>query len=264
MKTIYFGLLREYEISCKAFLPESNDVKRVIVGVHGFAGDKESSMLEKLAELCVPDGAALICFDFPAHGKSSACEEKLTVANCEADLLFVAEYVREKYPAAPKSIFATSFGGYITLLSAGKLEDFSFVLRAPAVSMPRLLLKTVLKIDLQTFREKKTVTCGFERPIELPFSFYEELQTREDLLGENRPGCALDRDFEFCSKPFAQSILIIHGDADDVVPLSHIKRFAGLHPEIKIVLMEGADHRFKKEGQIELAAEYAKDFWRKE
>ena len=47
MKIEYFSLKNKYEIKYKLFLPE-DAVKNVIIGVHGFAGDKESSMLEKL------------------------------------------------------------------------------------------------------------------------------------------------------------------------------------------------------------------------
>ncbi|MBQ7415996.1 MAG: hypothetical protein IJW14_03040 [Oscillospiraceae bacterium] len=65
-------------------------------------------MLEKLALAC-DNGVALLCFYFPAHGASPVAEDKLTVENCKEDLLAVAQYVRERYPDAEKSIFATSF-----------------------------------------------------------------------------------------------------------------------------------------------------------
>lgn len=88
----------------------------IVLGVHGFAGDKECSMLFELAKGIDAFGGALVCIDFPAHGESSVDESKLTVENCINDLLWIAKWVNNNYPSAEKYIFATSFGGYISLL----------------------------------------------------------------------------------------------------------------------------------------------------
>ena len=149
----YFSIERKYPIKCKAFLPSSGKVETVILGVHGFAGDKESSMLSELAKSIDQMDGALICFDFPAHGDSDGREDKLTVENCVHDLLTVAEWIEDAYPIAEKFIFATSFGGYISLLSLRTLTNYKVILRAPAVTMPKVLLESVLKISAEQFEE---------------------------------------------------------------------------------------------------------------
>lgn len=235
MKIRQFLIQREYEIACKLFLPETAQVRHVILGVHGFAGDKESSMLELLAHECGQHGAALICFDFPAHGASPVDEAMLTIENCKKDLLTVAAYVTQQYPHADKSLFATSFGGYISLLCYENLPDFRFVLRAPAITMPQLLLENVLKLDAETFRRQGAVVCGFERLIRLPYAFYEELLCQEDLR----------------AKAYTAPMLIHHGDRDDVVPPAVIAEFAQNHSLVQLLWMPGADHRFKNPGEME-------------
>ncbi|MBE6587466.1 MAG: alpha/beta fold hydrolase [Ruminococcaceae bacterium] len=230
-----FIITGDYGIVCREFLPDDERVTGVILGVHGFAGDKESSVLRLLAEELSKSGTALVCFDFPAHGESPAAEEGLTVKNCKKDLLAAAEYIRERYPNAKKSIFATSFGGYVSLLCRRELSDFAFVLRAPAVTMPTVLLDTVLKISAEDFRSAGYVDCGFERKISLPYGFFEELCCQEDLLLED----------------FHLPMLIIHGDRDGVVPLFHILEFSARHPEARLEVIEGADHRFKNPGETE-------------
>ena len=47
----YFSIQRAYEIKCKIFLPEDQNVKSLIVGVHGFAGDKISFLQALVAIL---------------------------------------------------------------------------------------------------------------------------------------------------------------------------------------------------------------------
>lgn len=233
MKTIRFSLHREHEIKCKLFLPQ--EVRHIILGVHGFAGDKESSMLNALAVACADDAAAVLCFDFPAHGESPVQERFLTVENCKKDLLTVAAYVQRTYPDAKKSIFATSFGGYITLLCAQDLTEFQMLLRAPAVTMPEILLKNVLNISAEAFAQQGFVSCGFERPLNLPYGFYEDLLCQEDLL----------------RKEYRQPLYIFHGDRDDIVPLSTIEAFAKMHKNINLTIIKGADHRFKNAGETE-------------
>lgn len=232
MKILDFSIERQYEIKCRLFTPDDGKVTRIILGVHGFAGDKDSSMLNKLALAGTERGAALICFDFPAHGASPVNEDCLTVENCKDDLQTVAAYISAQYPDAEKSIFATSFGGYITLLSAGHLADFSLVLRAPAVTMPKILLENVLKISAEDFRTAGVVTCGFERPIRLPYAFYEE------LLAQKIPDI---------SRP----MLIIHGDRDEIVPLEDVEAFVAAQNCAALHIIPGADHRFKHKGELD-------------
>ena len=231
---VRFAIFHTYEVKCKLFLPGNGVIKRIILGVHGFAGDKESSMLSRLAESATLEETALVCFDFPAHGESAHTEDLLTIANCVQDLLCVAEWTRDQYPDAERYIFATSFGGYISLLCTNELSDFSFVLRAPAVTMPKCLLNSVLKVTREEFERGGVLQCGFERKINLPFAFYEEMLQYDPI-----------------KKDYQQQMLIIHGDSDDVVPYSDVVLFCQRHPQMKFITIKGADHRFKKPGEVE-------------
>lgn len=234
MITKTFDIKREYRIKCKAYAPSEGDVKRVILGVHGFAGDKESSMLLELAKGIEPNGGALICFDFPAHGDSEADEKHLTVENCIGDLLAVSDWISKNYPTANKFVFATSFGGYISLLASEKLKDYRMILRAPAVTMPKVLLESVLKITPEQFKEQRLVECGFERKIRLPYTFYENLVRYNPF------------DMEYKNE-----MLIIHGDKDDIVPIGDVEAFKETHDKVNLLVMKNADHRFKNSGEMD-------------
>ena len=96
MRITYFSIQRAYEIKCKLFIPETQEINNIIVGVHGFAGDKESSVLDQLASACSENGTALISFDFPSHGESPVQEDMLTVENCKNDFLDVFNFNSDK------------------------------------------------------------------------------------------------------------------------------------------------------------------------
>lgn len=243
MKTAYFELFDSYPVSCKAFEPENGEINRVIIGVHGFAGDKESSALEAVAEEMVKYGTALVCFDFPSHGESAVEGDRLSVENCISNLLSVDRYVTEKYGCNEKIVFATSFGGYISVLASEKLGNCRFILRAPAVTMGRIFISVILGMTEEEFREKGSVICGFERKIEVPFAFYEDLKQNDAMKAD-----------------ISQQTLVIHGTQDDVVPFEDVRQFSSSRKNVRLEAIEGADHRFKKSGELERVVELAKEF----
>lgn len=231
MKIEEFNIeLEEYSIPCKLYTPEGN-IKRIVLGVHGFAGDKESSVLAALAERLSKKDAALICFDFPGHGKSSAPYSCLRVENCIRSLLEVVKYVKNHFPESEYGIFATSFGGYITLVCSEKLKDFRIVLRAPAITMANSFVSKIIPVSKEQFIRDGGAVCGFERKIFVSTMFYEDLLKYQIRIP-------------------TEQILIIHGTEDDIIPYSAVEELANIHKNIKLISIEDADHRFKKDGQL--------------
>ena len=153
--------------------------------------------------------------------------------NCIKDLLAVAGWIGDTYPPADKYLFATSFGGYIALLASDGLAGYRMILRAPAVTMPQVLLRSVLKITPEEFERRKCVPCGFERKMQLPYSFYRDLLRYDP----------------FC-KEYDRDILVIQGNRDDVVPPEDVRAFVQNREHVRLFLLENADHRFKNEGEI--------------
>lgn len=154
----YFTIQQtEYDVFCKLYLPTEIEPLSVVVGVHGFGGSKKSAANDALAERLTEQGSALLCFDFPAHGQSNAADEMLRVDNCIRDLLAVCDWAGSQFPDAPLSIFATSFGGYITLLALDKIKQLPehLVLRTPAVRMTKLFKDRYLKEKFYGIRRKR-------------------------------------------------------------------------------------------------------------
>ena len=242
MKIKYCELSGIYDIPIKRFEPE-DDVTGFIVAAHGFAGDKESSAIALLAKQMTARGHAVIAFDFPAHGTSKA-DGYFCAANCRLDLENVYKYACGLYPEAKKkAVFATSFGGYITLLSLDTLPaDVRIVLRAPAVDM-RATFEMQVPDGIEAFRKKGSVVMGYERRLNVPYSFYTEL-------------CEND----ISHTDLQREMLIIHGDRDaDVLP-EYISRFCEANPRARLEIIKGADHRFKGDGELEKVVELAERY----
>lgn len=233
---MYFTLEGErYPIPCKLYSgADPADVKHVILGVHGFCGDMESSALTMLATAMAPHGGAVLCFDFPAHGSSPVEGDAFTLENCKSDLLTVAAHIRRTYPRSDYGLFATSFGGYMALLCADALPDFRMALRAPAVPFGEVLLQNVLRISREEFSGAGRVACGFERKMDVSFGAYR-------AFAEN--------DLRF--RVYRRPLLVFHGTKDDVVPYEQIEAFCDRQPDARLVTVPGGDHRFKRPGDME-------------
>lgn len=235
MDTVYFDIMGKYPIKCKMFSPDSGEVSSVVLCVHGFAGDKESSMIFQLGQAFTQFNGVVVSFDFPAHGESLQDEAYLTTDNCRFDLCAVANWINAQYPEANKFIFATSFGGFISLLEAESFENYKYILRAPAVTMPKVLLENVLHLSSEEFCRLGSIKCGFERPIQLPYSFYTDISK-----------------YSFDNCTFYQPMLVIHGDKDNVVPYTDIVEFCRTHSNTTLVTICGVDHRFKHPCEFEM------------
>ncbi len=254
MKIHYFTLATDrYPIACKMYMPDHDKTHHIVLGVHGFAGDKESSALYALAKELTKRHGQLVCFDWPGHGQSPVDGQSLTVDNCMEDLKYMLAYCRKQFPNHQKYVFATSFGGYITLLCKDALMqadtmEFQTVLRAPAVTMPQLFLSLVGLKNARQYQSLGSVQCGFpgQRELWVPYLFYEQLQ-QHDV-------CKLDYT--------KQSFLVIHGKKDVTVPYEDVRKFCHERGSMKLHSISGADHRFKKEGQIQEVVQTALHDWK--
>lgn len=230
-----------YDIPLKIY--DTDNAVGYVIAVHGFGGDKESSAIESLAKRMTARSYAVIAFDFPAHGTSKA-DDYFCLSNSRFDLETVLRYAEGRYPdAGRKAIFATSFGGYVTLLSLDKLPaDMRIVLRAPAVDM-KASFEKMLPVTHDEYKKAGFVEMGFERKFNVPYSFYTEL-------------CEND----ISQTDMQRDILIIHGSQDNIVQPEYIQRFCKANPKAKLEVIEGADYRFKKKGELDMAVSMAEKY----
>lgn len=234
-----------YKISCKLWLPKS-EMKEIVVACHGFAGDKESSAISLVASNLLEKNIGTIAFDLPGHGASEIDGDWLMIDHCLDDFEQIIEYIKNKYPRIKINIFATSFGAYLALLLIKKrnIDYQNIILRCPAIRMDKILLDEIIQENTELFQKQGYVIVGYERELKVNYSFYQELVSNQIM------------DFDFSVNP---NILIIHGDADGTAPIedsiAFCKRF-----NIPIKVIKGADHRFKKPGELEQVVECTMNF----
>lgn len=245
MQETRIGIENEYGLSIPVIWNVSKAHKAIVLCLHGFAGDKESSVIAALMQRLDEKDIGIVTFDWPAHGESKAPDSNLTVENCLADLDMVYKFIVEKEHKLI-SCFATSFGGYLaTLYRNEHLEAFSkIVLRSPALNMGKIFRGFLTENEFNDLMRGGKTIQGFERKMYLGKEFYDSLLAHDAFSPD---------------PPYPEKVLILQGDKDDVVNPEDTIEYARRN-RIRIEIFEGTDHLYKRPGEKEKIVEVAEGF----
>ena len=236
----------QFDIPCCVTCCEGVPVRQVVLGVHGIGGSKRDAIQQAIAEEMAMFCDATILFDLPAHGEN--LDDRLTLRGCRETLLTVARYAKERFPGVEElCIFATGFGAYVTLCAMEELMELPgqlrLVVQTPSVRMHNTLLSMTRKSP-QTLRAMgSTVLPVPSRPITVTYDFYEELQEHIVMAPQPIP------------------MLILHGEADDYIPMEDIRNFRRVNENAKLVYIPGASHQFLEEGAWDMVLDLTRDWF---
>ena len=227
---------RGYSIPVISWITQEDE--RILLCVRGFGGGRYSGVVERIANNLKPSGTGTFSFTWPAHGISDASGDMLTVENCLADLEDVVRTLKDQYPDKKLSCFATSFGGYMAVLYHQKHPDEfeKIILRSPAVQMADIIDHFMNEEQRAAYFAGEKLDFGFgEISLVLGREYYDSLRRYP---------------VEQMQLKVPEKFAIIQGDADEVVPPEHVRRFAQKNG-IPIHWVEGADHQYTIPGGVE-------------
>ena len=193
--------------------------KAVVILVHG-GGDNRASRYSSMIELARDlgrRGYAALAIDLRNHGQSDASRLAVpTFGPTEAnDVIGAIEFLAQRAPGLPVAALGFSMGGNAVLYAAAKdsrlraivtvatYADFSEVIAnaaAASTGVPALVLRPVI--------------WSAEAFYGLPVSWARA----EDIAPRLLPG----------------SLLVIHNEADPIVPVEHARRLAEAAPEAQL------------------------------
>ena len=243
-----FLLTREdLRIPCIAASPDSGEIQRIVLGVHGFGGSMTDPIQIALAEEMALFSSVSFRFDFPAHGESPMAGEDFTLQNCVRSLVAVARHARELYPQVENlCIFATGFGAYVTLVALPELLELPgqvrLVVQTPSVQMHKSLL-SMLNISRGTLRSMDSITIPTPRPLTVTYRFYRELE--DNIVFGPQPS----------------PMLILHGERDSYISQEDIRGFRALNEDSRLVVIPGASHRFLEDGAWDMVLDLTRDWF---
>lgn len=198
-----------------------------VIFSHGFGGNYQVGT--QYAEALAAKGYVVYCFDFcggSPDSKSDGSTLEMSVFTEQADLEAVIDRMKEQPFVDSGNIFlmGTSMGGAVSAITAAAHED--------EIQGAILLYPAFVLVD--DAKEQ------FESTADIPDTYYQMWMTVGRVFAED----LLDYDIYNAISAYKKDVLLIHGDADRIVPLSYSEKAAGVYDSARLEVISGAGHGF--------------------
>lgn len=223
----------------KLYLPEGDGPFPTVVMCHGFNSNEGSWAYT--ANVLAGSGFACYAFDFCGGNtlkRSSGGTTSMSALTEKQDLFDVMDAIKGQPFCDTERFFlmGESLGGLVTALAVAERGDEvrAVVLHYPAFSM--------------VAGAKETYATVEDIPTRLRFSGV--------AIGPQFYGDVLDIDLDAVMAAYAGPVRILHGDADELVPLASSEAAAETFPNAELTVMPGQGHGFDEASKL-AAAEIA-------
>ena len=214
-----------------------------VILCHGMDSNRNSEKLVHLGRVLAKRGILTLRFDFAYVGDSSEKFADITYSGEVEDLRAACSFMRNRY-AGKIGVLGSSMGGTVALLFAADEPDIAALVTISAPVHPEAFPRRILNPEqLQRWRERGFTFYNGQR---LNVALLEDLETIDVPQAAHKIACP---------------VLIIHGDADEVVPVEEAYELnASLSGKKKLIIMKGTDHRLTDPVKMQQALTEAVDW----
>lgn len=221
-----------FSVRCKLYCSNVHDIRRAVIFGHGFGGHKDNKAAEKFAGKLISKhkDMCVVTFNWPCHGDDA--RKNLLLSECDTYLSLVIEYVKRVFGAEEIYAYATSFGGFLFLKYIAEHGNpfKKIALRCPAITIYDSLIHRIMsQDDYDKILKGKPALVGFDRKIKISKPFLDDLAAADI------------RKYDYTD--YADDILILHGNKDEIIPFDVSAEFADENV-IEFIPMQNGDHRF--------------------
>ena len=218
----------EYQIYGEIYIPQNIDQKMpAVIYSHGFGGSHHSGA--QYAQALASRGYVVYTFDFCGGSPGSQSDGsilEMSVFTEKEDLEAVIDMIQGLDYVDQNNIFllGTSQGGAVSAIAGAEHEDEirGMILLYPAfvlVDEANSLFQDASEIPEPYFFMWMNVGRAYFEPL-LGYDIYEDISD------------------------YKRNILIIHGDADEIVPLSYSERALEVYSSAELKIISQAGHGF--------------------
>ncbi len=227
MREKLFYLNSKGEKLCAVLSDPSGDFGRpIIVLCHGFNSSKEARSIVTLEKTLNAKNISTFRIDFFGQGESDGNFEDITASEAVDDVVRAVNFLKSKgYKRV--GLVGSSFGGLACLIAAAKSHEiYVLALRSPVADYEEVEFLQRGEDGMLKWKHEK-IASKENRPVK--YAFIEDAKRNNGLA--------------FAPKIFVPT-LIVHGDADRIVPIGQSKKLASLIPGCRLEIIPGADHRY--------------------
>lgn len=210
------------------YIPQDAGEKMpTVIFSHGFGGNYQVGT--QYAEALATKGYVVYCFDFcggSPGSRSDGSTLEMSILTEQADLETVIRMVQEQPYVDNDNIFlmGTSMGGAVSAITAAACGD--------EIQGAILLYPAFILAD--------NANEQFESVEDIPDTYHLMWMTVGRVFAED----LLDYDIYEAISAYKKDVLLIHGDADSIVPLSYSEKAVEAYVSARLEVLPGAGHGF--------------------
>ena len=219
--------IQEDGLRLNARLEVPAGARRLAIVIHGFTGHMEEPHIVAVSDAFNALGLATLRVDMYGHGHSDGAFHDHTLFKWMTNALTVIDYARKLDCAEEIYLCGHSQGGLLVMLAAAMARDVvkGVIPLSPAAMIP------------EGSRRGELLGMRFD-PDHLP----PELDNGKVKLGTNYVRAAQMIDVEAAIDHYDGPVLIVHGDADEAVPVQVGIDAANRYKNAELVLIPGDTH----------------------
>ncbi len=213
-----------------------------VVVCHGMLSSRSSSKHTGLCQALERQGLTALRFDFSGRGESEGRTEDLTYEGQVSDL--EAACAALAYYAEPVALVGSSMGGAVAILGAGRRPSIRCIVGIAGVGRPWEVLERLLGGDEALSRWKRRGVA----------------EVAGHQIGWGLGQSSAQTDVIGAARALGRPLLLLHGEHDDVVPLTQAREIATVAEAAELLVIEGGDHLLHRESDQALLEEKVCDF----
>lgn len=222
-----------------------------VVFLGGFKSDMQGEKAQHLEAWAQRTGRAFLRFDYSGHGQSSGD----FTDGCIGDWATDAQAAIAQLTDGPQVLVGSSMGGWISLLTARAMPEkiAGLVTIAAAPDFTQDKIAAALSAEQRQAMER-------DGQIALPSDYGDPYIITQRLLDDGRENLVL-RD----PLPLPFPVRFLHGTGDADVKLSVALALLdhATGPDMRLTLVDGADHRFSSPDNLTLIVSTVEDVLRR-
>ncbi len=213
------------------YIPEGLETPApTVIYSHGLGGSHQYG--SQYAEALASKGYVVYCFDFCGGSPGSRSDGSpldMSVFTEQKDLEAVIDLMQEQDYVDQENLFllGTSQGGAVSAITAAEHPD---EIRGLILLYPAFLVGDWAR---KLFEDKE----------DIPDTYYHMWMD----VGRDYFEDVWDYDIYEEIGKYEKEVLILHGDEDNIVPISYSERALEVYPSVRLEIMEGAGHGFSGE-----------------
>ena len=204
--------------------------EKVVILCHGHSSGKNNKTFETIVPILNKAGVSTFRFDFYGNGESEGKFEESDLSESIDDTLQAIKLIKDKN-FKKIILLGSSFGGLSSTITASQTGDlYALILKSPVSDYDEAFLYMHGKQWMDEWEKKGQTYKDKEKGLKLNFSFVESYRKYDAYKS---------------AETIKIPTIIIHGNADEIVPFSQSEKLVKIIPNAKLITVEGASHRYE-------------------